>query len=173
MSLVHLVVTQVAGYDHMTLYFDNREETDMKTENPFPLFEKEFVPEAGSFNPHPEYTFTLNYYGYFIFPEISADDIYDLYKSKCEAMPNLKRRYNIFFTNEYVHLEEMIKRFDRPIQPYIKFEHKYKTYCHRLEYIARSIQILRDIQTAVYETGTHIAAKELELNKKVAGQNNS
>lgn len=169
MSLVHLAVTRVAGYDHMTLYFDVREESDMNADNPFSLFEKEFVPEGESLNPHPEYSFTNSYYGYFIFPEISADEIHNLYKAKCEAKPNLNRRYNIYFTNEYVHLEEMIKRFDRPIKPYVKFEHKYKTYCHRLEYIARSIQILRDIQTAIYETGEHIAAKELELNKKVAG----
>ncbi|MBN1647179.1 MAG: hypothetical protein JW874_04030 [Spirochaetales bacterium] len=170
MSLVHLTVTRVAGYDHMTLFFDDREEADMNEENPFSLFEKEFIPEGGAFNPHPEYSFSISYYGYFMFPGIAADEIHNLYKVKCEAKPFLEKRYNIYFTNEYVHLEEMIKRFDRPLKTYVKFEHKYKTYCHRLEYIARSIQILRDIQTAVYETGEYIAAKELELNKKVKGK---
>jgi hypothetical protein len=165
MSLVHLVVTKVPGYDLFTFFFDNRSE-NTKDKSSFIEFEKEFVLKPGFFHPHPEDNFEQRYYGYFIFPIFTADEIYNLYRSRCESKPNLTRRYNIYFDQEHVHLEEMIKKFDRPIEEFIKEKHKLKTYCHRIEYLERSIQILRDIQTAIYETETEIAAHELELHKR-------
>ena len=164
MSLVHLAVTRVTGYDLFTLYFDNREE-GAEAESAFRAFEKEFAPQDHSVQVHPEHTYSLSYYGYFIFPNISSDDIYELYKNRCESRPNLDRRYNIYFDKEHVHLEKMIRKFDRPIEIFVDARQKFKTYCHRLDYLERSTQILRDIQTAIYETETRIAAKELELHK--------
>jgi len=163
-SLVHLAVTKVTGYDLFTLYFDNRDE-EGGAESAFRAFEKEFAPADHGVQVHPEHTYSLSYYGYFIFPNISSDDIFGLYRDRCESKPNLDRRYNIYFDKEHVHLEKMIRRFDRPIETYVDAGQKFKTYCHRLEYLERSIQILRDIQTAIYETETEIAAKELELHK--------
>ena len=128
MSLIHLVLTNVTGYDFFTLYFDNRDEEVKGDKNPFIEFEKEFISKPGFFHPHPEDTFLQSYYGYFIFPLISADEIYNLYKSRCEAKPNLGKRYNIYFDEEHVHLEEMIKKFDRPIEEFVKDKHKLKTY---------------------------------------------
>jgi hypothetical protein len=46
------------------------------------------------------------------------------------------------------------------------FDAKKNSYSHRLEYFERSIQILRDMQTAIYERETEIALKQLELHKK-------
>ena len=164
MSLVHLAVTKVTGYDFFTLYFDNREE-EAGAENAFRAFEKEFALPDHNVQIHPEHTYSLSYYGYFIFPNISSDDVYELYKNRCESKPNLDRRYNIYFDKEHVHLENMIRKFDRPIEIFVTVKHEFKTYCHRLEYLERSIQILRDMQTAIYETETEIAAKELELHR--------
>ncbi len=166
MSLVHLVVTKVTGYDLFTLYFDDREETGVSGENPFTAFEREFVDDRFKEQVHQDYTYSASYYGYFMFPSIAADSIHELYSARCQSKPALKRRYNIYFDTEHVHLEEMIKRFDRPIQRYVDVQARYKTYCHRLEYMERSIQILRDIQTAIYETEMDIASKELDLHKR-------
>jgi hypothetical protein len=166
MSLVHIVVTKVTGYDLFTLYFDDREEKDIGQESSFSMFEKEFIHPDFQVQVHPEYRYSLSYYGYFIFPGISAHEVHELYKNRCESKPNLKKRYNIYFDKEHVYLEDMIKKFDRPIDAYLKAEHTYKTYCHRLEYFERSIQILRDMQTAIYERDTEIASKELELHKR-------
>ena len=69
-----------------------------------------------------------------------------------------------YFDKEHVHLEDMIKKFDRPMA--IHFDPKHDSYSHRLEYLERSIQILRDMQTAIYERETEIAQKQLELHDK-------
>ena len=164
MSLVHIVVTKVTGYDLFTLYFDDREEEQSDSGSSFSFFEKEFAQPEHYVQPHPEYTYSVSYYGYFIFPEISAEDVYNLYRTKCESRPVLKRRYNIYFDKEHVHLEDMIKKFDRPMATH--FDAKHNSYSHRLEYFERSIQILRDMQTAIYERETEIALKQLELHKK-------
>jgi len=166
MSLVHIVVTKVTGYDLFTLYFDDREEKDIGQESSFSTFEEEFIQPASQVQVHPEYSYSLSYYGHFNFPGIPANELHELYKNRCESKPNLKKRYNIYFDKEHVHLEDMIKKFDRPIDAYLKVEHKCKNYCHRLEYFERSIQILRDMQTAIYETDAEIASKELDLHKR-------
>jgi hypothetical protein len=166
MSLVHIVVTKVTGYDLFTLYFDDRQEKDAGKDPAFCAFEEEFVQPDAQIQIHPDYTYNLLYHGYFCFPEISADAIYELYKARCESKPNLKKRYNIYFNKEHTHLENMIKKFDRPIDAFFKVKHQYKTYCHRAEYFERSVQILRDMQTAIYETDMEIAAKELEHHKR-------
>ena len=166
MSLVHIVVTKVTGYDLFTLHFDDREEKDEDRESTFSAFEKEFIQPDFQVQIQAEYRYSMSYYGYFNFPGIRADEVHELYKNRCESKPNLKRRYNIYFDKEHVHLEEMIKKFDRPLEPHIKTGHKFKTYSHRIEYFERSIQILRDMQTAIYETNTDIASRELELHKR-------
>jgi hypothetical protein len=165
MSLVHLVVTRVTGYDLFTLYFDDREENDVAGENPFSVLEAEFVDSAFSEQSHQDYDYQVSYNGYFMFPSISAEKIHDLYAARCQSKPSLERRYNIYFDQEHVHLEDMIKRFDRPIKRYGNVQARFKTYSHRLEYVERSIQILRDIQTAIYETEMDIAQTELELHR--------
>src|SRR4030042_3477479 len=101
MSLVHILVTKLRGYDMCTLYFDDRKENDVKSKDPFTEFEKEFVSNHGFFLSHPEDTFGQFYFGYFIFPVFSADEIYNLYKIKCESKPNIDKRFNIYFTKEY------------------------------------------------------------------------
>ncbi len=166
MSLVHILVTKVTGYDLFTLYFDDREEKDTARESAFSAFEKEFIQPAFQVQVSPEYRYSMSYYGYFNFPGIRADEVYELYQNRCESKPNLKRRYNIYFDKEHVHLEEMIKKFDRPLESHLKNGTEFKTYCHRIEYFERSIQILRDMQTAIYETNTEIASRELELHKR-------
>lgn len=166
MSLVHIIVTKVTGYDLFTLYFDDREEKDSAWESSFSAFEKEFIQQDFQVQVHPEYTYSMSYYGYFNFPGIMANEIHALYKDRCESKPNLKRRYNIYFDKEHVHLEEMIKKFDRPLEIHLETENIFKTYCHRIEYFERSIQILRDMQTAIYETNMEIASRELELHKR-------
>jgi hypothetical protein len=166
MSLVHIVVTKVTGYDLFTLYFDDREEKDIEQKSSFSAFEEEFIQPAFQEQVHPEYRYSLSYYGYFSFPGIRADEVHELYKNRCESKPNLKKRYNIYFDKEHVHLEEMIRKFDRPVDAHLNAEHKFKTYCHRIEYFERSVQILRDMQTAIYETNTEIASKELKLHKR-------
>ena len=166
MSLVHIIVTKVTGYDNVTLYFDDRSEKDIKDANSFSVFEKEFMKSLSSSSDHPEYAYHVSYYGYIIFPKIDAKSIFDIYSARCESKPNLKRRYNIYFDQEHVHLEDVIKKFDRPIQPLVKATQKLKTYGHRLEYLERSIQILRDIQTAIYETGGEILRAEMELHNR-------
>jgi hypothetical protein len=166
MSLIHVLVTNLRGYDMYTLYFDDREDEGNGTEDSFINFEKEFVSNKGFFSSHPEDTFGQTYFGYFRFPYFSADEIYNLYRIKCESKPELANRYKIYFTRQYEHLEEMIKRFDRPLKSIIDEKHKFKTYSHRLEYFERSIQILRDMQTAIYETQTNIAEIELDFHNK-------
>jgi hypothetical protein len=166
MSLVHIIVTKVTGYDLFTLYFDDREEKDAARESAFSAFEKEFIQPASQVSIYSEYRHSMSYYGYFNFPGIRADEVHELYQIRCESKPNLKRRYNIYFDKEHVHLEEMIKKFDRPFESNLKNGTKFKTYSHRIEYFERSIQILRDMQTAIYETNTEIASRELELHKR-------
>ena len=85
MSLVHLVAVKMTGYDHYTLFFDNRDEKDAKTENPFVGFENYFVPKLNYHSKHPEDGFHQHYYGYFNFPIFTAEEIYDLYKKRCES----------------------------------------------------------------------------------------
>jgi hypothetical protein len=167
MSLVHLVVTEFRGYDLFTLYFDDRDDTIPGSDNPFVKFEKEFISKKGDYYySHPEDTFGQSYYGYFVFPLFSAEEIFTLYRNKCESKPSLGKRYNIFFDQEHVQLEEMIKKFDRPLEEFIKETHKLRNYSHRLEYFDRSIQILRDMQTTIYETETNIAEVEHDFHKR-------
>ncbi|HEQ71517.1 MAG TPA: hypothetical protein ENN69_03430 [Spirochaetia bacterium] len=163
--LIHILVTRFRGYDMCTLYFDDRA-GGPEDENQFVKYEKEFVSNRGYLAKHPEDTFGQTYFGYFIFPEFSAEEIYHLYKIKCEAKPNINTRYNIFFTKRYMHLEEMIKTFNRPLETFIEEKHKLLHYSHRLEYFERSIQIIRDMQTAIYETEHNLAALELELHRR-------
>jgi hypothetical protein len=163
--LIHILVTRFRGYDMCTLYFDDREE-EKKGENPFVKYEKEFVTNRGYISKHPEDTFGQTYFGYFMFPYFSAEEIHNLYKIKCEAKPNIENRFDIFFTKEYMHLEEMIKRFNRPLESFIEEKHKLLHYSHRLEYFERSIQIIRDMQTAIYETEMNLAAMEFDLHKR-------
>lgn len=166
MSLVHIMITKLRGYDMSTLYFDDRSEKDAGNHDPFVFFEKEFVKNKGYFHSHPEDTFGQTYFGYFIFPDFSAEEIFNLYKAKCETKPTLDKRYNIYFTREYTHLEDVIKKFDRPLETFMSEPHKLKTYSHRLEYFERSVQILRDTQTAIYETENNIASTILEFHKR-------
>ncbi|MBN1411645.1 MAG: hypothetical protein JW969_12425 [Spirochaetales bacterium] len=166
MSLTHILVTKLRGYDMCTLYFDDRSEKDTGETDPFLYFEKEFVSNKGYFQSHPEDTFGQTYFGYFLFPHFSAEEIYVLYKAKCESQPALPKRYNIYFTKEYTNLEEMIRKFDRPIDTLMIEKHRLRTYSHRLEYFERSIQILRDMQTAVYETESNIAPIVLEYHNR-------
>jgi hypothetical protein len=163
--LIHILVTRFRGYDMCTLYFDDREE-DKKHDNAFVKYEKDFVSNRGYISQHPEDTFGQTYFGYFIFPYFSADEIYNLYKIKCEAKPNIDKRFNIYFTKQYMHLEEMIKTFHRPLESFIEEKHKFKHYSHRLEYFERSIQIIRDMQTAIYETEANLAKIELDLHNR-------
>lgn len=168
MSLVHIVMTKVTGYDNFTLHFDNRCDKDIEDENPFSFFEREFMQAQTGSGGHPEDSYAVRYYGYFIFPKIDADSIYALYKARCESRPSLNRRYNIYFDQEHVHLEDVMRKFDRPLQPAADSNRRLKHYCHRLEYFERSIQILRDMQTALYETDSDITKKELQLREKFA-----
>jgi hypothetical protein len=166
MSLVHIVVSRITGYDNFTLHFDDRCEKDIQDEAPFLYFEREFLDAMKDSVSHPEFSCSYRYYGYIIFPKIDADSIYNLYKCRCESKPVLKRRYNIYFDQEHVHLEDVIKKFDRPLQPMASANFRLKHYSHRLEYFERSIQILRDIQTAIYETDSDISKIELELHNR-------
>jgi hypothetical protein len=166
MSLIHILVTKLRGYDMCTLYFDDRDEKIADADGAFVRFEKEFVANQEYYPAHPEDTFGQIYFGYFIFPHFSADEIYSLYKGKCESKPDLERRYNIYFTKEYAHLEEMIKKFDMPLEMFVVEKHKFKTYSHRLINFERSIQIIRDMQTTIYETDSHLSEKQLELHKR-------
>jgi hypothetical protein len=78
MSLVHIVMTRVTGYDNFTLHFDDRSEKDFQGENPFSYFEREFVKALSNASSHPEYTYNVRYYGYMIFPKIDAMSIYKI-----------------------------------------------------------------------------------------------
>ncbi len=166
MSLVHIVVTRITGYDNFTLHFDDRHDRDIESENPFSYFEREFLEAHAGSTGHPEHACSNRYYGYIIFPKLEAESIFNLYKSRCESKPNLKRRYNIFFNKEHVHLEDVMKKFDRPIQPQLSENCRLLHYCHRLDYFERSIQILRDMQTGIYETDSEISRMELELHNR-------
>ena len=167
MSLVHIVITEVAGYDNFTLHFDDRCDKEIEGEKPFSHFEREFQGKFSGSVTHPEYSCSIRYCGYFIFPKVDADSIYNLYGCRCESQPNLKRRYVIFFNEEHVHLEDVIKTFDRPVQPKLDDNRQLKHYSHRLEYLERSIQILRDMQTGIYETDRNISQMELELHNRI------
>ena len=166
MSLVHLVMTKVTGSDYFTLHFDDRCDKEIESENPFSYFEREFLERLSGSVTHPDYSYSIRYYGYIIFPKIDADSIYDLYRRRCESKPGLKRRYVIYFDKEHVHLEDVMKRFDRPVQPKLDENHQLKHYSHRLEFFERSVQILRDMQTGIYETARDISRMELELHNR-------
>ena len=166
MSLVHIVMTKITGYDYFTLHFDDRCDKEIESEQSFSCFEREFLETLSGSVTHPEYSYSIRYYGYIIFPKIDADSIYNLYKCRCESRPSLKRRYVIYFDKEHVQLEDVIKKFDRPIQPKVDENYQLKHYSHRLEYFERSVQILRDMQTGIYETDKNISKIELELHNR-------
>ena len=53
------------------------------------------------------------------------------------------------------------------IQPRLDDNHHLKHYSHRLDYLERSIQILRDMQTGIYETDRNISQMELEVDNRL------